>query len=457
MLNPHDADNLTKGVIASLQGDTSSLATLVSQTSTLTETFAGRDQALGEVITNLNKVVGNLAQQNDNLDGVITQTRACGRPTRRRRPELVSSVGSLARVMGRLSASANDVYPALREFIDRQPGVTRHILSVEPQVAFFGDNVPLAAEGARPRRQSGRLRQRLRVRRQRLRVLPRPQRCRADHRQRRHAGKQGLAHPEMQEHRRWLTPMAAQEAPLESYNKTWLGLIAVAVVAVVIGAMLLVHAARRRIPALHRRVSAGRVAATREPDHGRGHTGRHGHQHETRRRPRRGRPEDSRRHRAGQGFQSDDQGRHHPGCALPRGRARGPASLPHNTFELSHTEVPYDLQAALQDATTTFEQVDSDRFAQSLAVLGKQLDGPARGGAAGAGEHRLAVVDHRAAARPTGSAAEKHRAGHQHTAPPASQHRQPGQPRPRPDRCIRRAASGFPRDDAVPAPAWWTC
>jgi phospholipid/cholesterol/gamma-HCH transport system substrate-binding protein len=53
----------------------------------------------------------------------------------------------------------------------------------------------------------------------------------------------------------------------------------------------------------------------------------------------------------------------------------GPASLPNNTFDLSHTEVPYDLQAALQDATTTFEQVDSNRFAQSLAVLGKQLQG----------------------------------------------------------------------------------
>jgi virulence factor Mce-like protein len=53
----------------------------------------------------------------------------------------------------------------------------------------------------------------------------------------------------------------------------------------------------------------------------------------------------------------------------------GAGSLPHGTFDLSHTEVPYDLQAALKDATTTFEQVDSDRFAQSLAVLGKQLQG----------------------------------------------------------------------------------
>ena len=49
LLNPQDADNLTKGIIASLQGDTSSLTMLISQTSTLTETFAGRDQALGKI------------------------------------------------------------------------------------------------------------------------------------------------------------------------------------------------------------------------------------------------------------------------------------------------------------------------------------------------------------------------------------------------------------------------
>lgn len=147
LLNPQDADNLTKGVIESLQGDSSSLATLISQTSTLTETFAGRDQALGDVITNLNKVISNLAAQNNNLDGVITQTRDAVSVLDRRRPELVASAGSLARVLGRLSISARDVYPALSEFIYRQPGFARHILSVEPQVAFFGDNMPLMLKG----------------------------------------------------------------------------------------------------------------------------------------------------------------------------------------------------------------------------------------------------------------------------------------------------------------------
>ncbi|MGE2733758.1 MCE family protein [Mycolicibacterium vaccae] len=51
----------------------------------------------------------------------------------------------------------------------------------------------------------------------------------------------------------------------------------------------------------------------------------------------------------------------------------GPGSLPDNTFELTHTEVPYDLQEALADVTTTYEQVDSDKFAETLSILGNQL------------------------------------------------------------------------------------
>jgi virulence factor Mce-like protein len=53
----------------------------------------------------------------------------------------------------------------------------------------------------------------------------------------------------------------------------------------------------------------------------------------------------------------------------------GTGSLPAKTITLAHTEVPYDLQSLLEDATTTFEQVDSDQFGQSLALLGKQLGG----------------------------------------------------------------------------------
>jgi virulence factor Mce-like protein len=52
----------------------------------------------------------------------------------------------------------------------------------------------------------------------------------------------------------------------------------------------------------------------------------------------------------------------------------GEGTLPDNTFDLNHTEVPYDLQEALTDVTTTYEQVDSDQFAETLSILGRQME-----------------------------------------------------------------------------------
>lgn len=50
-------------------------------------------------------------------------------------------------------------------------------------------------------------------------------------------------------------------------------------------------------------------------------------------------------------------------------------SLPGRRIAMDHTEVPYSLESLLENAATTFDQVDSDQFAQSLAVLGRQMSG----------------------------------------------------------------------------------
>ena len=146
-LNPTDADNLTKGVIESLQGDRASVVTLVDETARLTESFAGRDQQLGQVITDLNVVVNNLAQHNDSLDEVITQTRGVVSTFDARRPELVDSMGSVTSVVRRLSTIADEVYPSLNELVVREPGFAQHLVSIEPQLAFTGANLPLLLKG----------------------------------------------------------------------------------------------------------------------------------------------------------------------------------------------------------------------------------------------------------------------------------------------------------------------
>ena len=175
LLNPRDADNLTKAVIQSLQGDTSSLATLTSQTTTLTETFAGRDQALGDMITNLNKVVLSLAQQNDNLDGIITQTHETVSALDQRRPELVAAAG----FAGAGDGPAFDLRQG-RVPVDRRTHRSAARFRPTPAQRRTSGGVlrrqhSAGVEGADPNGQPGRLRQRLRVRRELPRILPRPQ------------------------------------------------------------------------------------------------------------------------------------------------------------------------------------------------------------------------------------------------------------------------------------------
>lgn len=56
-------------------------------------------------------------------------------------------------------------------------------------------------------------------------------------------------------------------------------------------------------------------------------------------------------------------------------RPAGNGELPDHRIGLTHTEVPYDLQQALENATTTFEQVDAAQIGKSLDTLATQLDG----------------------------------------------------------------------------------
>jgi virulence factor Mce-like protein len=161
--------------------------------------------------------------------------------------------------------------------------------------------------------------------------------------------------------------------PLEDRNKTWLGVIAVAVVTVVIGAMLLIKVADvgyRHYTAHFLQAAALKV----------------------------GNPITIAGIPVGEVTSMELAGDHvEAGLKvrddIPLGaqssasikvttilgsrylslEPAGEGSVPGNTFDLGHTEVPYDLQEALSDVTTTYEQVDSDQFAETLGVLGKQL------------------------------------------------------------------------------------
>ena len=52
----------------------------------------------------------------------------------------------------------------------------------------------------------------------------------------------------------------------------------------------------------------------------------------------------------------------------------GGGPLENNTIDLNHTEVPYDLQQALQDVTVNYGEVDTEQLASAVEALGRQIE-----------------------------------------------------------------------------------
>ena len=91
-LDPQQVDNLTNAIITAFQGNQGSLLMLTTQASVLTQTLAGPDAALGDLIANLDRLMTTLAAQSANLETMLHETSVSIAALNGRRDELVSSV-----------------------------------------------------------------------------------------------------------------------------------------------------------------------------------------------------------------------------------------------------------------------------------------------------------------------------------------------------------------------------
>lgn len=163
--------------------------------------------------------------------------------------------------------------------------------------------------------------------------------------------------------------------PLESYNTTWIGFVALAVVGVVVAAALLVKLAGFGYTRYTAEFAQAAALAPGNPIVIAGiEVGR-----VTKMRLAGDRVEAGLSVRSDIGMGKDTRATIQVmtilGSRYLKLEPDGPGSIPGKRITLSHTQVPYDLQSLLEDATTTFDQVDSDQFGKSLAVLGQQLSG----------------------------------------------------------------------------------
>ncbi|MBB5915990.1 phospholipid/cholesterol/gamma-HCH transport system substrate-binding protein [Nocardia transvalensis] len=147
VLDPQQVDNISAAVVRALQGDDGAITTLIAETASLAQAFAGPDQILGLVIDNLSGVLGDLSAQNGNLKTVLQQTRRIFDGLARQRDQLFGQIDAISGTLVRAADTVRGASPALNRFVDREPGFAQHFIDNKDKFAYVGFNLPYLLKG----------------------------------------------------------------------------------------------------------------------------------------------------------------------------------------------------------------------------------------------------------------------------------------------------------------------
>lgn len=141
VLQPGDVNTLATSLIKVLQGEGGTIEQLLAQTSQLTNFLADRDGVIGEVMTNLQPVLDNLAGQGDELSQTVSELRSLMTGLAEDRKSIGASIDGVSRLVGATSSLLKEVkVPLVRstdQFVTVADMLARSRGSLEDAVPAF--------------------------------------------------------------------------------------------------------------------------------------------------------------------------------------------------------------------------------------------------------------------------------------------------------------------------------
>jgi phospholipid/cholesterol/gamma-HCH transport system substrate-binding protein len=116
-LSPADVNKLAYEIITVFQGEGGTLESLLAHTASVTSTLAGRDQLIGELITNLNRVMVTIGNRDGQLSNLLVNLREFVSGLSQDRQAILGSLDSISA----LSVQTSDLVTGIR------PGLTTDV------------------------------------------------------------------------------------------------------------------------------------------------------------------------------------------------------------------------------------------------------------------------------------------------------------------------------------------
>lgn len=117
-LDPDKVNNIAQSIITILQGQGGTINDILDQTASLTSALADRDQAIGEVVRNLNTVLDTTVKHQKQFDETLVNFETLVTSLKNRADPIADSTAEISNAAGTISDLLADNRPLLRDTIN---------------------------------------------------------------------------------------------------------------------------------------------------------------------------------------------------------------------------------------------------------------------------------------------------------------------------------------------------
>jgi phospholipid/cholesterol/gamma-HCH transport system substrate-binding protein len=116
-LDPHQVNALSSQLIAAFQGEGPTIGSILTQTAALTNTLADRDDLIGQVVVNLNTVLGSLGDHSDEFGTAIESLAQLMHGLAERKQDIADSIANANEAAGSIADLLSQSRPPLQKVV----------------------------------------------------------------------------------------------------------------------------------------------------------------------------------------------------------------------------------------------------------------------------------------------------------------------------------------------------
>ena len=143
-LDPEKVNNIATSLITVFQGQGGTINDILDQTAQLTSALADRDQAIGEVINNLNTVLDTTVKHQKDFDQTVNNFEVLITGLKNRADPLADSTANISNAAGTLADLLADNPPLLQSTVTDLEGVQQPLVDQKAQLNDILTRLPTA-------------------------------------------------------------------------------------------------------------------------------------------------------------------------------------------------------------------------------------------------------------------------------------------------------------------------